>query len=46
MRGQLTPDDIMQPHRASLRLDRAQVQRLQEAVLLARRDQALQEIKN
>jgi len=46
MRGQLTPDDIMQPHRSSLRLDRAQLQRLQEGVLLARRDQALQEIKN
>jgi hypothetical protein len=46
MRGQLTPDDIMQPRRSSYRLDRAQVQRLQEGVLLARRDQALQEIKN
>jgi len=46
MRGQLTPDDIMQPRRSSLRLDRAQVQRLQEGVLLARRDQAPQEIKN
>jgi hypothetical protein len=46
MRGQLTPDDIMQPRRSSYRLDRAQVQRLQEGVLLARRDQATQEIKN
>jgi hypothetical protein len=46
MRGQLTPDDIMQPRRSSYRLDRAQVQRLQEGVLLAGRDQALQEIKN
>jgi hypothetical protein len=46
MRGQLTPDDIMQPRRSSYRLDRAQVQRLQEGLLLARRDQALQEIKN
>ena len=46
MRGQLTPDDIMQPRRSSYRLDRAQVQRLQEGVLLASRNQALQEIKN
>jgi hypothetical protein len=46
MRGQLTPDDIMQPRRSSVRLDRAQVQRLQEGVLLARRDQVPQEIKN
>jgi hypothetical protein len=46
MRGQLTADDIMQPRRSSDRLDRAEVQRLHEGVLLARRDQELQELKN
>jgi hypothetical protein len=40
MRGQLTPDDIMQPHRASLRLDRAEVEKLRSSTLYARRDEA------
>jgi hypothetical protein len=41
MRGQLTPDDIMQPRRSSYRLDPGEVRRLQRGVLLARRDGAL-----
>ena len=39
MRGQLTPDDIMQPRRSSYRLDRAQVERLRRDVQLARSDE-------
>ncbi|HEX7792884.1 MAG TPA: hypothetical protein VF456_00975 [Vicinamibacterales bacterium] len=38
MRGELTADDIMQPRKSSYRLDRAQVQQLQQGALLARRD--------
>ena len=37
MRGQLTADDIMQPRRSSVRLDRAAVEQLQRDALFARR---------
>jgi hypothetical protein len=46
MRGQLTPDDIMQPRRSSVRLDRAQVERLQQHALFAGSGKAPQEIQN
>ena len=36
MRGALTADEIMQPTRSSYRLDRAQIQRLEQGVLVAR----------
>ena len=39
MRGQLTADDIMQPHRSSFRLNRSQVEQLQRDALVARRDE-------
>jgi hypothetical protein len=39
MRGQLTAEEIMQPHRASFRLDRAQVDKLRSSTLLARRNE-------
>jgi hypothetical protein len=39
MRGQLTADDIMQPHRSSYRLDRKQVASLQRGVQFARSDE-------
>jgi hypothetical protein len=46
MRGQLTADDIMQPRRSSYQLERAQVQRLRQAALVAREAGALREIQN
>jgi hypothetical protein len=46
MRGQLTADDIMQPRRSSYQLERAQVQRLQQGALVARRDGPTGDIKN
>ena len=39
MCGQLTADDIMQPRRSSLRLDRAQIEQLQRGALFARADE-------
>jgi hypothetical protein len=39
MRGQVTADDIMQPHRSSYRLDRRQVASLQRGVQFARSDE-------
>ena len=36
MRGALTADDIMQPTRSSYRLDRAQIQQLEQGALVAR----------
>src|SRR5262249_44534913 len=46
MRGQLTADDIMQPRRSSYQLERAQVQRLRQAALVARQGGVTDEIKN
>ena len=42
MRGALTADDIMQPRPSSYRLDRAQVQRLQQGALVARQNETRQ----
>src|SRR5262249_12260126 len=46
MRGALTAEDIMRPSRSSYKLDRAQVQRLEQGTLVAKRDEVLHEIKN
>jgi hypothetical protein len=40
MRGVLMADDVMQPSKSSYQLDRAQVQQLQRAALLAQREPA------
>jgi hypothetical protein len=45
MRGALTAEDVMQPTRSSYRLDRAEVERLQQGALVARQG-ALEEIQN
>lgn len=43
MRGQLTADDIMMPRPSGSRLDRGQLARLHERVLMARREEAQSE---
>ena len=45
MRGQLTADDIMQARRSSVRLDSAQVEKLRNSVLFARRDDVEERVR-